>query len=63
MKVKIRVLGVGPKKTDLDKINIKDWKPYTGLTGEQEDFFKQTYMDYILKPGRVRQKHIYFCQN
>ena len=63
MRVKIKVLGVGPKKMKLHKIDFSDWKLYTGMTEEQEDFFKQTYMDYITKPGKARLKHIYFCQN
>jgi hypothetical protein len=63
MKVKIRVLGIGPKKVKLSKINFSDWYIYTGMTEEQEDFFKQTYMDYLLEPAKSRQKHIYFCQN
>jgi hypothetical protein len=63
MRVKISVLAVGPKKVKLSKINFADWFIYTGMTEEQEDFFKQTYMDYLLKTDKKKQKHIYFCQN
>jgi len=63
MKVKIKVLKIGPKKVNLSKINFSDWHEYAGMTEEQEDFFRQTYMDYILKSARTRQKRIYFCQN
>lgn len=63
MKVKIKVLGVGPKKVKLNKIDFSGWESYTGMTEAQENFFKQTYMDYITKPGKAKQKHIYFCQN
>jgi hypothetical protein len=63
MRVKIRVLGIGPKNVKLNKINFSKWRIYEGMTEEQEDFFKQTYVDYIIKPGKVKQKHIYFCQN
>jgi hypothetical protein len=63
MQVKIKVLGIGPKKVNLQKVDFSSWEIYTGMTEEQEDFFKQTYMDYIMKSGRAKQKHIYFCQN
>jgi hypothetical protein len=63
MRVRIKVLGVGPKKVKLSKLNFSEWELYTGMTEEQEDFFRQTYTDYIIKPAKVKQKHIYFCQN
>ena len=63
MKVKIRVLKIGPKNVKLNKINFSEWDIYTGMTEEQEDFFKQTYSDYIIRPYKTKQKHIYFCQN
>jgi hypothetical protein len=63
MKVKIRVLKIGPKNVKLNKIDFSSWDLYTGMTEEQEDFFRHTYTDYIMKPVKSRQKHIYFCQN
>ncbi len=63
MKVKIKVLGLGPKKLKLNKIDFSDWDIYTGMTEAQENFFKKTYMDYITKPSKAKQKNIYFCQN
>jgi hypothetical protein len=63
MKVKLKVLGLGPKKVKLHKINFSDWDIYTGMTEEQEEFFKQTYMDYITRPRKYQQKHVYFCNN
>ena len=63
MKVRLRVLRIGPKNVKLSKINFSKWHIYTGMTEAQEAFFRQTYMDYIVKPGKAKQKHIYYCQN
>ena len=62
MKAKIKI--VKPRRyRKLDEIDFSTWEMYTGMTEEQENFYKKTYFDYLTKPGRIKEKFIYFCQN
>jgi len=62
MKAKIRLIN--PKRyRKLDEINFTEWETYTGMTEEQEEFYKRSYFDYLTKPEKIKEKSIYFYSN
>jgi len=62
MKVKINTVAPDIYKR-LDKVDFSKWTPYSGMTEEQEEFYRKTYMDYLMSPKKSKTKNIYLFKN